>query len=399
MREHRVVSDLWDDRMRRRVSGWQEQLYGRLAEDLGLGWDPREAYERLSVGPIPAELFSADRFREMRGPQLLPDSQIPEYEAIVKAFLERYTAGAPTPYEEPGLFVVLCELADLVRDKLNETEWGAPEFAIGTLPSGRIHARTQRVGGDSPPVILVEQGLMLYFHAFALCVGAALPLEFELDGTYVADVRPLDPGREGREAARSGLGAALGAYIVDGAMKLGPRIRLSHATETAAMWFLRPMELFVVAHEVAHVFYRHLRRGRQAPDRAERWRQELDCDAVGASVTVAILEPALPRGLVLGACALALHALEFVERTVYLLGGPAPTDEYPPLAERRRRLVTHDFEVLSEAGRAAEIPEIRAWLARFDELCTRVWGELEPLWRERHAQGVRPSPRWSDTIR
>ena len=382
----------WDATAASRVGGWQEQAYGALAEELGLGWQPKRAFERLAVGPLPETWTSPERFRQQVGVPFDPAALA----ASTAEYRHAYLASAPpTPFEEPNLFGVLCELKNVAATAFADTGLPTPDALIATLPSGRVHALTRRTGGARPPVILVEQGLMHFFFRFCCCMGAAIHVEVSAAG-----VRPVDPGMLSQLRALDGLRGALYAYAVDGNVQRIPSLELSQGGLVSAMLFLRPMELFVVAHEMMHVGFGHLRKGRDAPSTEARWEQELDCDSAGASLTLRVLD-AHPAGAVLAACDLALIAFEFIERTLSLLrtgSGDRQAVEYPPIAQRRRQLVDRTLESLTEAGRQSEIPEIRNWLHLTDTMCSALWEELEPTWRDLHRSGRRPSPRWDTTI-
>jgi hypothetical protein len=63
---------VWSDRAQMLVSEWQERAWGQLAEDLGLGWNPSQAFDRFATPRVAQSDYrlSVDRLQQTIGQKL-----------------------------------------------------------------------------------------------------------------------------------------------------------------------------------------------------------------------------------------------------------------------------------------------------------------------------------------
>ena len=392
----------WSDRARKVVTGWQERAYGDLGVDLGLGWAPMAAYERLARPLLPEERTSGAKAREMLGDDIVPGGDWDDFDCILAEYKRRYFVEPPTPYEEPNLSSCVAEHLDTVLDVLSTSEWTLPARPlVATLPSGELNARIRRIPATDEAAVLFQHGLLMYLHTFAMVVAMAVPAEWLALPLRAADPDGDEPGgRDATVRAIDLLAAGLTAYVVHGTPSVpGAPLPTGRALVSAGA-LGRAMRLFVISHELMHLLLGHLAVPVADLTTEERWRRELDADMAGSSVAARAGEDTgMPLVVGLWACDLALAAFDLVERVVaYLetgsIDGP-PSDSHPPPVRRRQELLRTKTEDLMREGLMADSARLGDLTLNGAQLVERLFEATGPHWVALREQRVRPSPIWT----
>lgn len=102
-----LMAEQWSSRARAKVSEWQEQAYGGLAEDLGWGWNPQRAFDKFSTRQVPEGDYriSIDRLRENYGPDYGRDLDWKKVEEDWDKYMKTYYhIEPPTKYENASIY-------------------------------------------------------------------------------------------------------------------------------------------------------------------------------------------------------------------------------------------------------------------------------------------------------
>lgn len=345
--------------VQRLICSEQERGYRNLALKLGLGADPKKAYERLSGG-APSGL-------------------------------------SHSPYEDPGRYRIMTIILGGIHRALVEgaspQPGAAPAFA--SLPSGDVNARVIIEPETLTPVIFFEQGLFHFFYDFCHLIGWAIPPIPEGQLGDDAALSSIESGYTMPPEASFSFVSALGAYTFEGSPLVNaPRVAPPTHNVPICIVLLNLMERFVMAHETAHILRGHL----EGPPTRDH---ELEADAAGLSL---VLQMGGREGLAWSvsywACELALDALNILYRAfnVASFGATRPSwidGSHPDPFVRR--------EELRQIWLVQGMPEDGVNAARMlcgmsDAVIQRLWEvSLGPLMLA-HQGGARPSPMWREFI-
>jgi hypothetical protein len=339
----------------------QEKAYRNLAIRLGLGANPRQAYERLTGSAVSTDSHS--------------------------------------PYEDPRRFRLMSVmLSSIQRAILSSGESPLdPEPVFASLPTGDVNARVSLEPASGTPVMFVEQGLFQFFYDFCHLIGWAVP---PLTPLHLAENQALiEMARRytmPMEASRSFI-HSMGSYTFNGTpLTAGNNVvpRPDHNLPLC-MVLVTLMERFVLAHELAHIKLGHLH---AAPD--PDYEYQADTASLGL-VLYMVPGEGVCWGIGFWACDLALTAMNMLYRSIGIgeFGGTKLRwidDSHPDLLARRERLraIWLDDSLPQDGIEAA-----RVLCGMSDTLIQRLWemASAELLWAHQQ-QNLRPSPMWRDLI-
>jgi hypothetical protein len=385
----------------------QDGAYRRLGDSLGLGTDPRKAFEYLA-SPLPSEeLLSLEEFEKFFGKNLpLSPADRAGFNKFVSAYLSRYYSHEPpTPFEEPNRYALMSMTFDEVWGYLARTgKPPDPQPYLATLPSGELNASVEVEDSTNARVMFFEQGLLTFLYDFALLAAWATPplgffqLMSDLALTWLGRSRVYTMPPQASESFTG----TLGGYAVMGTPLKNPAPipRPTHNQFTVKV-LVSVMKRFVMAHELAHLQLGHL--DAAAPSQKEAWDQEYEADAAGfALVSAMARDEGNSWAVALWGCDLVLTAYNFLDRVLGLLKfGPVKltwtSQKHPDAMRRRARLRD---QAASISPHATEVG-----LAAARELCGMSDGLFQTLWDMTHIElyfayqrGDRPSPMWNPRI-
>jgi hypothetical protein len=342
----------------------QERGYRNLALKLGLGADPKKAYERLTGTPVSSESHSP--YEDPRRYQIMN---------VILGSIQRAMVSAGEPRLDP-----------------------APVYA--SLPTGNVNAQVAVEPKTGVPVMFMELGLFRYFYDFCHLIGWAVP---PLAPEHLADNQAIiDMARRytmPQEAFTSFIDS-MGSYTFNGSPlgTAGGVPRPEHNLPLC-MVLLTLMERFVLAHEMAHIKLGHLA-GEQGPDQESD--QEYQADAASLELVLYMVPgEGVSWGIGFWACELALVAMNMLYRSLGIgqFGNTklAWIDKsHPDPLKRRERLRTIWLEdwVPQDGIEAA-----RVLCGMSDAIIQSLW-ELASvqLWWAHDKNKLRPSPMWRDLI-
>jgi hypothetical protein len=336
----------------------QERGYRNLAIKLGLGADPKKAYERLSGTPLSETSHS--------------------------------------PYEAPKPYRIMTIILGNVQKALAAAgqEPLSPTPALATLPSGDVNARVLIESKTLVPVIFFEQGLFPFFMQFCHLIGwVAPPFSLQLLSDDKAIMQMANHFTMPLQASTSFVDL-FATYTFAGRPMVDTQIPPPPHNMPLCMALLSLMERFVLVHELGHIKFGHLH------DSIDQG-QELDADAWSlAVVTYMTRNDAVGWGVGYWACELALIALNLLYRAIGIaeFGGKKLSwidKSHPDPLARRESLRQYWVEPgVDPAG----IGAARELCGMSDALILKLWEFAAAAQLLSHQQGARPSPLWRTLI-
>ena len=351
---------MWDastpeaDRVRDFVASYQEREYRRLAGAMGLGNDPRAAFEKLTG---------------------------------------TRDAGSGG-FEHPALHRAMLVTFDLMQREMEALDMERlPSPWLATLATGDVNARIVAEARTRAKVMFFEHGLFRYFFDIAKLAAWAAPPLSDAQLSDDAALARLQPRHTMPPQASSYFVATLFAYAASGTpMASASPIPDPGHNQSLAIMLLNHMERFVMAHEIAHLVRGHL-------DEAPAPRQEFEADA-SSLMLVTLLAERHHRSWALGywASELALVAMNFLYRAVGVVEfGPvrlgwASKTHPDPLARR---------EALRGIWLEPRMPPAGVLAARgvcgmTEALFQRLWEFAVGVLALEHQRGARAAASWKN---
>jgi hypothetical protein len=215
-------------------------------------------------------------------------------------------ASTPSEFEDPGTFHLLSSLArdiDKARAKLAIPRVGTP--CLGTLPIQTVNARAARVAGDARPYIVVNRSLFPFMHEMTKL--ALLTVEFSRAEPPAAATMSFGSDAYERQLSRY---PEIRERMVDLVSEFlggpqAPALVLGREYDPLLGAADQGAELFVVAHEYAHLIHNHLENGKLVglqfladtsgttagpPAYVHSWLQEIEADTTALKLTEKALD-------------------------------------------------------------------------------------------------------------
>jgi hypothetical protein len=417
----------WTAEARAFVQNKQEDEYRTLAAALGLGLDPKQAYEKLSRPPLKdaaADLFIKNA---LKAGIRLPDEERPQVKAGLDSVFQYYfSLKPPTSYESQNRYssmVLTFDGLDRVLAKQGRSLKPVPLLA--SLPSGDINARIMFAPGTRVPILFFEQALFSFFSDFARVAGWAFPPISPNDLYNDEAIRRLPTRYTMPPEASEYFVSILYAYVVDGSTtSISSSLPPAPHNLFMSMGLLQEMEWFIMGHELAHLILGHLEGPREnsgEEDRTGAWRHEYAADLFSLDLMIEMAKERRFDGMTevskeehrgwafsFWACDLALTLFTCLYRAISLLEFGTPETEWisqthPDPASRRACL---RGEVLQ--NRSSWRDSIRSRLglgtaagtlcSMTDALLSRLFEMSVLAFFEAHQQKIHPSPIWENTI-
>jgi hypothetical protein len=178
-----------------------------------------------------------------------------------------------------------------------------PDPVFGVVMTGQINARTFSVPGSDTPVIAFDSQLFSLLNVFSKAITFAIPLSEDAGpGISFALNREAIRARVAGEAqVLNRFREAIALHTIAGRSLAVPANFLPKAHTYLHALLLDGMELFVLAHEYAHIALGHLKAARPRRSRVgtvevtelvKSWEHELAADIVGAQLCVGTMRAA-----------------------------------------------------------------------------------------------------------
>jgi hypothetical protein len=388
----------WPQAAREYVEAQQERHYRKLAEALGLGSDPKAAYERVSGEEMPRDHTDPCKLRYDYGADsVFSASQWSQFGSQVDTIWRRISSlQPPTSYEDPNLYRSLLMTYEQVQAPLAVD--GSPPPAqplLATLAAGHVNAIMSEEPNTNAPLLYFERGLFKFFHQFAMLTAwcsPPIPLQNMYDDQALADM----PRRYTMPAQSSEFFLQLySSYAITGVPIRIQDIAVPSHNIFTAIYLLQAMERFMMAHELGHLRLGHLQHPYR--DKAGAWDQEFHADVEGLS----LMQAAQWRAVDFWAVDLAMTALHFLDLALVILTygarGRWMSQTHPDYLSRRKYL-REAVEAADSIPKPTRSATYGLWRMN-DALFQRLWEIASPFLLLAYTQSQRPSPMWGDRIR
>lgn len=388
----------WPQAARDYVEAQQERHYRKLAEELGLGSDPKAAYERVSGEQMPADYVDPRKLRYDYGANsLLSQSQWSQFGSQVDTIWRRINSvQPPTSYEDPNLYRSLVMTYQQVQASV-AVDGNPPgtQPLLATLAAGHVNAIMSEEPTTGAPLLYFERGLFKFFHQFAMLAAwcsPPIPWQNMYSDQALADMptRYTMPPQSSEFFLQLYL-----SYAITGVPIRIQDIAIPSHNIFTAIYLLEAMERFMMAHELCHLRLGHL----QHPyvDRAGAWDQEFHADVEGLS----LMQAAGWQAVDFWAADLAMTALHLLDLTLVTLTYGARVrwaSETHPDYLLRRKYLREAVEAADSIPKPTRSATSALWRMN-DALFQRLWEIANPVLLLTYRQNQRPSPMWADRIR
>jgi hypothetical protein len=222
-----------------------------------------EALRQGLLGPMPHR-WMHEAEQELDGLRIAMSNwaeTVPWMSEAQKANLPQFEdVELPTHFDSPSQFRILTRLVERIQraaETLGLEMGDFPHFAC--IPSGLVNASAVSINGSTRPFILFDSQLFLYCHLFAKCFARCLPIVSTGEQVSVSvDVENAKRRIDSVPELVERLVDLLLAYAGQGA----PSASRPYPPEREYIGLIDVirdgMELFIVAHELGHVYSGHV---------------------------------------------------------------------------------------------------------------------------------------------
>jgi hypothetical protein len=346
---------------------------------------------------------------QKRAAFLPPEVMAEMREKLLEGISANAKAEMPTKYEEPSGYHLMTNLARQVEDAASELGHPLPiRPQLGTLPTQNVNAMAVRVPDSDEYLILFESELFTFALLLSKVVARAIPFKGSESGMLNFSTEGEDIEKsiaENPEITRRFREVVL-AYLIKGRPSAAPAYLPEEPYGTLAAILRQSMELFIMAHEYAHIISGHLSESKTAPidvggqhgDEVIRsWQQELEADAQGLELMVRAMQKRNhDLALSYWGADLFFSCIEVVEQGISIMrtGRESEegqlTDSHPPVQLRREMLRELLKRSLPEEHAQAPI-QLGMVL---EQLIASLWSATKPLLGEYQRAGGKLSPIW-----
>lgn len=264
----------------------------------------------------------------------------------------------PTDLEDPAFFVIVKECISDVHKIAAEMGYAAAsEISYGTLPTDDVNGMAIRPPQGEGVVVVLNHGLILALMEMATAIASFFPFKpstvpkaFEFDRNFAELNRRFDENLEGHLAFVGAACSLIGLRVSVGSSDPIPSNSdpWRAARELLGLVLSDHSNMFVVAHEYAHVALNHLATntvrhtiGNIQVEKVQRsWQQESDADGLGSAiVALHALKSGNPFAMTLAGTEFFLLCVDLLEKLLGIDHSPS----HPP-ALRRRDRIRKNFE-------------------------------------------------------
>jgi hypothetical protein len=302
------------------------------------------------------------------------------------------------PYEIGMLLQKSIDLENAIR-QVHSSIFGLSVPVIGTLPTGQVNAASIFIPGYRTKIIAFASGLFTFALLISKVIAAVIGREQEIDLTASArdaDIQFMDAHPEVLVKFQD----LLDAYMFRGSIIEAAPYTLDGPPLNMAAHLLKGAELFLLAHEYAHLVLGHLAGGKTIEDplspegmNATLWvpdpELELSADRVGFVTTLPILiRQGTPRVLCACGADMFLTFYDIIERAIVVLRTgearfPSSATTHP-LASTRRAALREQLR--QTMAKDVEIAETSIFLCeRIQAIVEHLWAQTVPIFRQHYS--------------
>jgi hypothetical protein len=278
---------------------------------------------------------------------------------------KRQRTAVPSPYEDPFVRSLLTDLVRAVQRVCRTSALRLPpgDFAFGVLPTSEVNAVVIRVPSGRGAVVAVDLGTFLFIHLMAKAISSFIPYKGMKIGrpTFSLDRTEVDSRFQANESGRRRFLELVVAYLLFGSPFSAPQYFQRGYQDNIASLLRHTAEMFIVAHEYAHLILGHIKIQKNARTRllkknlrvidvsVHRWKQELLADNLALQIVVAHNQRGgLPLPLAYWGVDFFFSAIDIIDRASGI--GESRTH---PSARIRRHLIRYWTRKNHSRGRDA----------------------------------------------
>jgi hypothetical protein len=379
----------------------------------------RATYTRLKI-PLPAEnlrqeavVAVARQLAEAQGVR----SRRKRHKLITDAQRQYKQARShcPSRYEDPSIYVRLNDLAEQIHRVAAQKFNNCPPWpVIGTMPLGRLNAKTVAIDGSVDHVILFDSALLIFDLLFTKAVTLAIPDDIVATALAAADagatpeeITAIERTAIVRHVAANSEAAqrffeVIGSYAIHGTHFETKQYLPKLTSGRTAEMLRRALRLFVFGHEYGHILdghfdnpvtpVRHLDGG-GGDELAFDAAQEKDADIWGVVLaSLALKEQGEDPAFAAVGADLFFAAVDVMDRALSILrSGDLPAAPELYAISRRdclHRLIIRDIYSPADGQRARMLCAANGFIVEL------LWAAVEPRIRSLHDDGARPARQW-----
>jgi hypothetical protein len=330
----------------------------------------------------------------------------------------------PTPYEgvQHGMLQANAALLDEAVARLGSRRKPVEQPLFALIAVGYVNARAMRAPNTGDPIVFVDEELLLFPYLFAEVVALAMPVVRQrADGASAFSAQAADIRTHLRQKPMTTMHFVelLLSYAMTGRASSLARLHdLPPELAGFATKLAHAAEIFVLAHEYAHVREGHLSHGLPyaTGTNGEQVSQSLGsvalegvADYFGLGLSIAVLERFnLVPGWAYWGAELFLYANEILLKAISVLRSGHEISGLRPEELRQHALFKLRREALefmvrdrirNSSSDQAEFEhrwaEINTVMHTIRDAMTELWAGTAPLLWISHSRGARPCSTWN----
>jgi hypothetical protein len=321
----------------------------------------------------------------------------------MRAEIARWSAAGRTRFESPVTHGILVRLWDWIEGTGHVLPL-ASRPTLGTLPISQLNAYTLLVPGTVDQyVVAFQRGVFSFLNLLCKSIISSFPLHQDGEEVMFSSAGALLTLRENpRPSVR--FQYFLDAYVLDGDTYVEQYV-LPQPWMMTNMKLVDAAQLFLVAHEYAHLYLGHLHETSRDVLQGEvpvevlsrSMQQELEADSLGLQMMLAtmVVRWGVDPSFAFAGADVLFHAMSIMDRAIGILVGrpdeaQATDGSHPPI-EMRREWIRGVYMRNGWAERGGPPLRFALPIAQVVEL---YWLAAEPHFRDLRARSVPPNEVW-----
>lgn len=317
----------------------------------------------------------------------------------------------PTPFEHPGTYYIMSQLARDIEAACIEQGWDLPRPVLGTLPLGQFNARVMRAPGSAIPIVAFQSGVFSFVNLWTKGLATCFPCVSSHEGysSYSTNMDDVLPALEADGTPVTCIANLLTEYVYRGDPEAAQQYLPGSESLVSSMLHRDAAELFVLGHEYGHLIAGHLDNPVDADDvmRLEphgidvpaSWFREFEADCLGLQLGMASLNSQSidPYGAYVGAH-LLFEGVVLVDRALSTAmsgtAGHHPASSSHPPARLRQVMIRNQLPLLWD-NQVERIDRVISIAADISDLTEYLWRQIQPVFAREYALGHEPASVWT----
>ncbi len=359
-----------------------------------------------------------DKIIKAQFPNLPQDKTAKVKDELKQQWTQTKKIEIPTKYQNPWEYKIILDIANRIETSANSLrfsfkniEWGLKDLPlnivkpmIGTLPTGDIQGTTYLVPSSNEYVIVFENDLLHFCNLLSKIIAIGMPLK-SVEGNdihFSTKNNAIQKNIDQNGIILQRFQELILAYLIEGTVTKATPYVLEFPHARLADPLLKSMEHFVMGHEFAHIYLKHVENKKTNADKpiVFLWKEEEEADSLSVLLTIGAMQNmgAVGSAGCIGAECF-FSALEVIERGKCILktgkdnwywsGGKkdGPLGKHPPSETRRTKIREDMVKYFGEKS-----IEVGSYV---QEIIKILWEKTKPLLVQKYQDRVKLNPRWS----